>query len=870
MTQSIKKLSQQHRDHLLSEGFTDDIIDKIVEMGLVESLTPDEAYKAGFGVAIDNKPVTGGLKFNFSETFSQLRLDEREIFKKENGKGITYLSVPGAIDRACAYIPEGCEAITEGMKDALAFSYIGGIPTGAIAGVSHVTKALPKGCGYIVIFDYDAWSNFAVFLDLIKAGVHCGGKVAIIPEIEGEPKAGGCEFLKSGKTAADYRDLIDSALTPIDIFKVWFDLQEITDITTAVTLAVNSSKLIGEIYGYASSGAVEHIKQLLKNSKLSDWNITPSNIIRDSNNTQKALKAKQRDEDETDSRNAVKIAIELVKERANLFHSPFPDSLEYAEIPSKTGAMTTHPVSSKEFKSWLTGEVYRETEQGITGESMNTILATVHAIAAHDSPEIPISEQRIADHNGRYYLYLADEEQTVIEYSALVWNICENSPVKFVFDKYKAPLPIPRHDGKIDKLWDFTRITDTPDSPDRLMVTSVLVKGLVPGGTDPILAISGYAGSGKTTAANFLRSLIDPFTKGKVLSKLPEQSDHIAIHAQKRRILAIDNVSHISADQSDFLCTVSTGGGITKRKLHSDSEEIIHDVQNLMILTSIGNVVTKPDLLERSIVIEAQRITAEDRLSEGDIAKEFDIHQADILGGLLNITVDALHHRNITEAPRYNRMTEFCHLGEGVQKKLKYASDSISRRMAAGVEIANNIAIESSPVASTLSSWISTYQGVWTGTASDLLNILKSYSKKSELAGSLPKTATTLSSELKRVESALYQTGVKIESNRTKTARLISVYLHSAPIDKGEKTNVNDLPPKDKSKSASSASPYKNESLETLHSNGSSDDAVGDALKDSASPLQSYINIKASHSNGSSDDAVGDALDDEFIEVDEV
>jgi ABC-type glutathione transport system ATPase component len=84
------------------------------------------------------------------------------------------------------------------------------------------------------------------------------------------------------------------------------------------------------------------------------------------------------------------------------------------------------------------------------------------------------------------------------------------------------------------------------------MVTAILVKGLVPGGTDPILAISGYAGSGKTTTANYLRSLIDPFTKGKVLAKIPE-IDHIAIHAKKRRILAIDNISHITADQSDTL-----------------------------------------------------------------------------------------------------------------------------------------------------------------------------------------------------------------------------------------------------------------------------------------------------------------------------
>jgi hypothetical protein len=203
MTKLIETLNlcSKHHQHLREEGFSEDLIEKLKQQGLIESLTADEAYKAGFAVAIDNIPVTGGLLFKFTNTFSQLRTDDRDVLKDKDGKSIKYLSLPGAIDQNCAYIPDGCLAITEGMKDALAFSLIGGIPTGAIAGVSHAIKALPKNCKYIIIFDYDAWSNFEVFRSLIRAGIHCGGNVAIIPEIEGYPKAGGCEFFKSGKTA---------------------------------------------------------------------------------------------------------------------------------------------------------------------------------------------------------------------------------------------------------------------------------------------------------------------------------------------------------------------------------------------------------------------------------------------------------------------------------------------------------------------------------------------------------------------------------------------------------------------------------------------------------------------------------------------
>jgi ABC-type oligopeptide transport system ATPase subunit len=563
-----------------------------------------------------------------------------------------------------------------------------------------------------------------------------------------------------------------------------------------------------------------------------------------------------------------------VKTRADLFHSKLPDSENYATVPSKTGVMTTHAISSREFKSWVTGEYYRDTGDGLTGEQMNSVLATIHAIAAHDSPELPVSDKRVAECNGRYYYYLADDAQTVIEYSAVGWSVCENSLVRFVYDKYKAPIPIPSKNGSIDKLWKLTRIKDTEESPDRLMIVSALVKGLVPGGSDLILAISGYAGSGKTTTAKFIRALIDPFTKGKVLSKLPENSDNIAIHAMKRRILAVDNVSHITSDQSDFLCTVVSldSGGTSKREHHTNSGEIIHDVQNLVILTSIGNVVTKPDLLERSIVIDLPILTPEDRESEAELGEIFDRHHGEILSGLLDITVAALHYRDNSPCPKFNRLTEFAHIGEGVEKKLKYPIGSIKKRFADNANIAHEIAIDSSPVGSTLRSWILSNEGVWTGTTSDLLNILKSHAKKSELAGSLPKTANSLGGELKKCESALAQCGILIEDfresltddpNRTKKKK---VYVKSR------------LPKTSENLSPSSPTP-KIDHPEPIHSKGLEVGVqVGEQVEVIPPVTESSLkadNLKPSHSKGLEvGERVGEQSegvdDDEYPNQDEV
>jgi hypothetical protein len=261
------KLASNHHQHLLSEGFSEANINELVENGLVRSLTPAEAAVDWFRVRDkDGEGLTGGIVFQFSETFSQLRVDSPELIQKPGDKLLRYLSPAVPIDNNCAYIPEGCRVITEGMKDALAISLIGGIPTGAIAGVSHAVKALPAGCGYTIIFDADAWENDLIFLALVRAGVHCDGRVAIIPLVDGQPKAGACEYFKAGNSAHHFKKLVDEARSPEQLAEEWIfnKSQNIIDVKSAAKLAVTAGKAYGELFGYTTPAAKASIKTLVK------------------------------------------------------------------------------------------------------------------------------------------------------------------------------------------------------------------------------------------------------------------------------------------------------------------------------------------------------------------------------------------------------------------------------------------------------------------------------------------------------------------------------------------------------------------------------------------------------------------------------
>ena len=75
------------------------------------------------------------------------------------------------------------------------------------------------------------------------------------------------------------------------------------------------------------------------------------------------------------------------------------------------------------------------------------------------------------------------------------------------------------------------------------------------------------------------------------------------ITANNSWCLAYDNLSHVPPWLSDALCRLSTGGGFATRELYTDSDEIIFDSQRPVLLTSIEDIATRSDLLDRCLIV---------------------------------------------------------------------------------------------------------------------------------------------------------------------------------------------------------------------------------------------------------------------------
>jgi hypothetical protein len=112
------------------------------------------------------------------------------------------------------------EAITEGWADAAAPT-VRGVRTAAIVGTYNVIYSIDKDCGVPLIYDSDGWMKPQVMRALILGALWTNGRVNLFPQMEAYPSGGGSEFFRSGRTIADYQQLINEALTPHQLIKKW-------------------------------------------------------------------------------------------------------------------------------------------------------------------------------------------------------------------------------------------------------------------------------------------------------------------------------------------------------------------------------------------------------------------------------------------------------------------------------------------------------------------------------------------------------------------------------------------------------------------------------------------------------------------------
>ena len=147
----------------------------------------------------------------------------------------------------------------------------------------------------------------------------------------------------------------------------------------------------------------------------------------------------------------------------------------------------------------------------------------------------------------------------------------------------------------------------------------------------PVLVVQGEQGSAKSTLCRLTRSLIDP--NRAPLRSAPRSEQDLLIAATNGSMIVLENVSWISGWLSDAICRISTGAALGTRRLYTDGGETLFSARRPIMVNGITSLVTRSDLLDRSITIHLEPISPSIRRTERELLAEFEIVRPRIVGG---------------------------------------------------------------------------------------------------------------------------------------------------------------------------------------------------------------------------------------------
>lgn len=167
------------------------------------------------------------------------------------------------------------------------------------------------------------------------------------------------------------------------------------------------------------------------------------------------------------------------------------------------------------------------------------------------------------------------------------------------------------------------------------------------------MVISSAKGTGKTLLTKLIRSLVDPRTVQMNLT--PKSEDDLKVQLNASYMVCFDNTAPLKESYSNILCSAITGSQDTKRRLYSDTAEVVLDLHNAVVLNGIDIVPYKSDLAERCLLFNLDKISETKRKPESEFWSEFQKVKPKILGAIFEalektktevlpaLTVDKLH-----------------------------------------------------------------------------------------------------------------------------------------------------------------------------------------------------------------------------------
>jgi len=443
------------------------------------------------------------------------------------------------------------------------------------------------------------------------------------------------------------------------------------------------------------------------------------------------------------------------------------------------------PIRSSDFRKLLVSEIH-----GVTGEiPSETLVREVSMLLEGEA--LQAGERRLGlrvfqPEEGRI-CYDLQKASRYVEITADGWQVklhTEGEPLlKILPHQLPQVEPVPAEAERFREMLNFVRI---PDGGTQIVFLSAILSYFLPEIPRPIIIFHGPQGAAKTFTTRLIKRLVDPSAlETAAVYRLEELPRVLARHY----LVALDNLSSLSQEAQDILCRAVTGGGLAKRRLYTDDDDVILRFRRALVLNGINVPGLSPDFLDRAILIELDRIPPEERRSEAELLKEFERALPELLGAAFSAISEAMgligEVRAEFEGRPKQRLVDFTIWGEALARALGFQKGAFTAAYAQLCASINREAVEGDVVGELLLRLMEGQES-WSGTATELLSELKEVARSLGIGESgLPRAPNSLSRRINRLKVSLREVGMLVEYTRSPGAdrkRIISIYRPNRPI----------------------------------------------------------------------------------------
>jgi hypothetical protein len=425
----------------------------------------------------------------------------------------------------------------------------------------------------------------------------------------------------------------------------------------------------------------------------------------------------------------------------------------------RTGGMSqTMLLSSAAFSQTLRYEFTKATGLHVSGTAVRDVIEHMTGAALSERYRQRVF-LRIGENVDNLYIDLGDERGKIVEVTDAGWRLKHDAPIRFYRPHGMKPLPEPMATN--EKLEDLIApFASTRNRNDRIMLLSWLIGAFKAEGPYPVLVVQSEQGTGKSSLCDLLRSLVDP---NKALSRgQPKNQDELVIAAKNSRVVALDNLSAIPDWMSDCMCRIASGGGVGKRQLYSNTDEVLYSIQRPQVMNCIDDLLTRGDLLSRTIMVDLAPITAVNRQTSERYWTNFRDAWPMIFGAILNVIVEAKRNWPTATIGSGSRLGDWCKWMNAAERGLGWEEGTFNRAYAENQERTRVAAMDAQPVATEIVHLLKRVRK-WEGTAKtllDQLNIGADWSVRK--LSTWPGSAQSLSGALKRLTTDLRGAGIDV------------------------------------------------------------------------------------------------------------